>query len=112
MAEEEEFHLEDELRLCPVCRMSISVWATRCRFCGEEVGRPKREEKKLTMRDLGAPKQAAYKQSEEVRKALDDFRKSFAESAGATSPYNLSGLDTQALPPLEADFQKQAPGQQ
>lgn len=106
MSDEEEYELRDELRLCPVCRMSISVWATRCRFCGEEVGRPKREEKKLTLRDLGVPKDVSYKQSEEVRKALEAFRKELVNSP--TSPGmghqgNTINNDIDGMPQLDAE---------
>ncbi len=106
MSDEEQVQFEDETRLCPVCRMAISVWATRCRFCGEEVGRPRREEKKLTLKDLGTPEAKAYKLSDEVRDALEEFRK---EMAHTQSPPGLghhgnnpgSGIDN--FPKLDSN---------
>ncbi|MCF6284420.1 MAG: hypothetical protein L3K26_04450 [Candidatus Hydrogenedentes bacterium] len=65
---------DDEQRLCPTCRMNVSVWATKCHHCGEEVGRPKREEKKLTLKDLGEPGHTTYVPSGNVTGALDSFR--------------------------------------
>lgn len=64
----------DEMRLCPVCRVPISVLATRCRHCGEEVGRPRKEEHKLTVRDLGGAQQTNYTVSGNVMDALEAFR--------------------------------------
>jgi hypothetical protein len=65
---------DDEQRLCPTCRMDVSVWATKCHHCGEEVGRPKREEKKLTLKDLGGETHDTYVPSGNVTGALDSFR--------------------------------------
>lgn len=54
--------------------MKVSVWATKCHYCGEEMGRPRREEKKLTMRDLGGAEPTTYKPSGNVTGALESFR--------------------------------------
>lgn len=62
------------MRLCPTCRMAISVLATRCRFCGEEVGRPKQGEKLFTIQDLGGENPANYTVSGNVLDALESFR--------------------------------------
>lgn len=69
-----ETNEKDELRLCPTCRMPISVLATRCRHCGEEVGRPRKEEHKLTLKDLGGDARTNYTISGNVMDALDAFR--------------------------------------
>lgn len=65
---------QDDMRLCPVCRTPISVWATRCRFCGEEVGRPRKEEETKTIEDLGGQRSSNYTISGNVKDALEAFR--------------------------------------
>ena len=65
---------DDEVRLCPICRSPISVWATKCKHCGAEVGRPRVEESKLTLKDLGGEAQNTYTVSGNVKDALESFR--------------------------------------
>jgi len=67
-------HETDETRLCPTCRMPISILATRCRHCGENVGRPRKEEEKLTIHDLGGESRTTYTLSGNVMDALESFR--------------------------------------
>lgn len=62
------------MRLCPTCRCPISVLATRCRHCGESVGRPRKEEHKLTIHDLGGETHTNYVISGNVMDALEAFR--------------------------------------
>ena len=64
----------DKTRQCPHCRMEISVLATKCRFCGENVGRPRVEDRHLTMHDLGGASGPAHKVSESMVSALEAFR--------------------------------------
>lgn len=78
---------EDEMRLCPTCRMKVSVWATKCHYCGEEVGRPRKEELKLTLKDLGGVEKTTYAPSGNVTGALESFR---AEEATQTEAFNAS----------------------
>lgn len=66
--------LPDKMRLCPTCRMEISVLATKCRFCGEEVGRPKDEQRHFTVEDLGGETVEHYAPSSSVMEALETFR--------------------------------------
>jgi hypothetical protein len=73
----------DSTRLCPTCRTAISVLATRCRFCGESVGRPRREEHKLTVNDLGGESRSNYTISGNVMDALESFRAEEISSAEA-----------------------------
>ena len=65
---------DDEVRLCPICRSSISVWATKCKHCGAEIGRPRVEETKLTLKDLGGEASNTYTVSGNVMDALESFR--------------------------------------
>ncbi len=73
----------EEMRLCPTCRMKVSIWATKCHHCGEEVGRPRREELKLTLKDLGGESKTSYAPSGNVTGALESFRVEEASSVEA-----------------------------
>jgi len=73
----------EEMRLCPTCRMKVSVWATKCHYCGEEVGRPRREELKLTLKDLGGEAKTTYAPSGNVTGALESFRAEEASTVEA-----------------------------
>ncbi len=65
---------QDALRPCPICRTPISVLAVRCRHCGAEVGRPRKEAETLTIRDLGGESETTYTVSGNVLDALEIFR--------------------------------------
>jgi hypothetical protein len=54
--------------------MAISVLATKCRFCGEPVGRPRDESRKLTIDDLGGVSSTTYAPSDDVLEAMEAFR--------------------------------------
>lgn len=64
---------QDPMRLCYVCRMPISALAIKCRFCGADVGRPKKEQETFTVSDLGGEKIGNYTVSLSVREALESF---------------------------------------
>jgi hypothetical protein len=66
--------------------MPISILATRCRYCGEKVGRPRKEEEKLTIEDLGGEQHTTYTISGNVREALEAYR---AEMLDRTDPLPL-----------------------
>lgn len=85
----------DKTRLCPSCRMDISILATKCRHCGENVGRPKVEAHHLTVRDLGGETQTRYTPSGNVMEAIEAFR--VDEDLGSSD----SGLGD-----LDADFKQ------
>ncbi|MBP8130140.1 MAG: hypothetical protein KA184_11235 [Candidatus Hydrogenedentes bacterium] len=68
------FREQDDMRLCPICRMPISVLATKCRHCGGEVARPRRKEANLTIQDLGGDAQPTYTPSGDVIEAIEAFR--------------------------------------
>lgn len=65
---------QDALRPCPICRTPISVLAVRCRHCGAEVGRPRKETETFTIRDLGGESETTYTVSGNVLDALEIFR--------------------------------------
>lgn len=65
---------QEASRPCPICRTPISVLAVRCRHCGAEVGRPKKEAEKLTVKDLGGDPETTYTVSGNVMEALESFR--------------------------------------
>ena len=86
----------EKLRVCPSCRMQISVLATKCRFCGEEVGKPKEEARTLSVHDLGGESVQHRAPSGSVMEALESFR---VEEAFTTSgPPQLGGSS------LDKDF--------
>ncbi len=61
-------------RVCPSCRMTISFLATKCRYCGEEVGKPKEETRALTVEALGGETIYHRAPSGSVMDALESFR--------------------------------------
>ncbi len=64
---------QDAMRLCYVCRMPISVLAIKCRYCGADVGRPRKEQETFTVEDLGGEKIGTYTISGNVTDALESF---------------------------------------
>ncbi len=64
---------EDPMRLCPECRMPISILANRCRYCGSTVGKPRKETEVLTVQDLGGEAHSNYTVSGNVKEALESF---------------------------------------
>jgi hypothetical protein len=72
--------------------MPISVLATRCRYCGETVGRPRKEEERFTVKDLGGEQKTSYTLPGNVREALEAYR---AEMFSEPSPdAEAAGPDT------------------
>jgi hypothetical protein len=65
---------QDQMRPCPICRSMISFLAIRCKFCGAEVGRPRKEAETLTVQDLGGMSETTYTISGNVMDALEAFR--------------------------------------
>lgn len=102
----------EKQRLCPSCRMSISALATRCHYCGEEVARPKVEDRKLTINDLGGLAENKFQLSGSVLDALEAFR---AEEGVSETPKpekkSLFGKrSTDSNPPgIEKPAQQQQP---
>ena len=91
MNEHDDLQLpKDKMRLCPICRMPISVWAIRCRFCGETVGRPKREMETYTIKDLGGETPAdGSLVSPDVLEAIEEFRKELVETPPEEPPPSI-----------------------
>lgn len=96
---------QDKTRLCPTCRMEISVLATKCRFCGEEVGRPREEQRTLTIEDLGGETIEHYAPSNSVMEALEAFRseESFRKSKAAAEAKKKSSIFGRHRIPEEED---------
>jgi len=73
--------------------MPISVWAIRCRFCGETVGRPKKEIETFTVEDLGGETTTAKNTlSNEVLEAIEEFRKELVETPPKEEPTTMWNL--------------------
>ncbi len=64
----------DKTRVCPFCRMEISIFATKCFHCGEHVDPPRADQRHFSMEDLGGRKSTNYAPSESVMAALETFR--------------------------------------
>jgi hypothetical protein len=77
---------DEKMRLCPTCRMEISVLATKCRYCGEEVGRPRDESRSLSVSDLGGETVQHYAPSSSVMEALEAFRSETEEPKPQVAP--------------------------
>lgn len=86
----------EKLRVCPSCRMQISVLAAKCRWCGEEVGKPKDETRTLSVHDLGGEHIQHRAPSGSVMEALEAFR--VEETLAASDSPQLGG------PSLDLDF--------
>jgi len=70
----EDIRERDATRLCPTCRMPISILAIKCRYCGANVGRPRKEQAELSVEDLGGERRTNYTLSGNVIDALEAFR--------------------------------------
>ncbi len=82
----------EKLRICPSCRMEISIFATKCRFCGDEVGRPKDESRQLSIEQLGGEVEPTdYAPGSHVLGALEAFRNEVEESS-VVRPAKKSGI--------------------
>lgn len=64
----------EKQRICPSCRCTISIFATKCRFCGEEVGKPKDELRELSAQDLGGETILHRPPSASIMEALESYR--------------------------------------
>lgn len=101
----------EKSRLCPSCRMSISVLATKCRYCGEEVGKPKDESRRLSTEDLGGETIVHRPTTESVMEALAAFRAEEEASMSESSDRSTRGTKEPAsssdpgLPELNEESQ-------
>lgn len=87
----------ERMRLCPSCRMSISILATKCRFCGEVVSRPREESRRLSYTDLGGERPTQFVPSESVMGALEAFRREVIGEQANNLGDDLPALDTDHL---------------
>lgn len=92
---------KEKTRICPSCRMQISVLAVKCRFCGEEVGKPKEEQRSLSISDLGGETIHHRAPSGSVMEALESFRAETGEGVGESAlPDDIA---TQAMSDFDVD---------
>ena len=47
--------MQEKIKICPFCREEISILARKCRYCGEMVGDPLKDERTLTADEIGQP---------------------------------------------------------
>jgi hypothetical protein len=83
--------LGEKQRTCPSCRCTISVLASKCRFCGEVVGKPKEEARQLSINDLGGENVQHRALSNSVMDALEAFRIEDAKDEPLSG--GVSGID-------------------
>jgi hypothetical protein len=74
--------------------MEISVLATKCRFCGETVGRPRDESRSLSIDDLGGETIRHYAPSSSVMEAMEAFR---SEHDFKSNPPEDAGQERKSL---------------
>jgi len=105
-----EMPRSEKTRICPSCRMQISVLATKCRFCGEEVGKPKEEQRTLSIHDLGGEQVFHNAPSGSVIEAMQSFRaeESLAQKAESDEfslpDLGLPGSDSDGSGDASPDF--------
>jgi hypothetical protein len=107
---------EDPMRLCPECRMPISILANRCRYCGSTVGKPRKETETLTVQDLGGESRSNYTVSGNVKEAIQSFMTEEKATSDAKArereqrrgwfgrkklPVGQTGTGGPTLPPLD-----------
>lgn len=101
MSDEQGFEqTKDQMRLCPTCRMPISVLATRCRHCGSEVARPRKKEASLTIQDLGGTQTNTYRPSGNVMEAIEAFRAE-VQATDASPADELQNMADGSMPQLD-----------
>lgn len=83
--------LDEKMRTCPSCRTQISVLASKCKFCGEVVGKPKEETRSLSINDLGGENIQHRAISSSVMDALESFR--IEDSKDGNDGGGIGGLD-------------------
>lgn len=89
---------DERTRPCNTCRMPVSILATKCRYCGAELGRPREETRSLTTQDLGGETVKHYAPSSNVMDALESFRTEQAAQKRKTS----SDANEPDMPELDA----------
>lgn len=97
----DEAPLDEKMRTCPSCRTPISVLASKCKFCGEVVGKPKEETRQLSINDLGGETVHHRALSSSVMDALESFR--IEDEQDATAGKGFSGLDSLDVPSASLD---------
>lgn len=95
---------KEKNRVCPSCRMMISVFATKCRYCGEEIGKPKEETRELSSSDLGGETIHHRASSGSVMDALESFRLEETDGEAEESGNKaLESPDLDGLPELDSE---------
>lgn len=88
-------------RVCPSCRETINVLAVKCRYCGEDVGRPKDAARELSIHDLGGETIRHAAPSGSVMDALETYRAEEGQGEGAEEEPNTGN----ELPELDSKNQ-------
>lgn len=96
MASDNTDDFTTKTRVCPSCRETINVLAVKCRYCGEDVGRPKDAARELSIHDLGGETIHHAAPSGSVMEALEVYRaeEGKSEEGEALGPDDLPKLDS------------------
>ena len=74
--------MEEKIKICPFCREEISVLARKCRYCGEMVGDPLKDERTLTADDIGKPDVTGGIRGETLAQAYSALQHRLEEETG------------------------------
>jgi tetratricopeptide (TPR) repeat protein len=74
--------MEDKIKICPFCREEISNFARKCRYCGEMVGDPLKDERTLTADDIGKPDVTGAVRGETLAQAYSALQHRLEEETG------------------------------
>lgn len=74
--------MQDKIKICPFCREEISNFARKCRYCGEMVGDPLKDERTLTAEDIGKPDVTGAVRGETLAQAYSALQHRLEEETG------------------------------
>jgi hypothetical protein len=103
VADNERDEFLNRERLCPSCRSTINILAVKCKFCGQDIGKPKEELRELSSEDLGGESILHSAPSGMVMSAIEAFRAENLESGGSDPRSDSNGGSRADVP--------QAPGE-
>jgi hypothetical protein len=75
--------MQEKIKICPFCREEISVLARKCRYCGEMVGDPLKDERTLTADEIGKPDSTGAIRGETLAQAYSALQSRLKAEASA-----------------------------
>jgi hypothetical protein len=98
VADNERDEFLNRERLCPSCRSTINILAVKCKFCGQDIGKPKEELRELSSEDLGGESIVHTAPSGTVMNAIEAFRAENLGSGGSDSQSSSDGGGREDIP--------------